>query len=93
LKADVSHDPPPAIARKPMRSMGELEPLAKQVAANAPLMNKFRATIGCEDEARMRDIIDEIRNYARSIDPALTHAEGTTLAVLLPNIDDSGSPS
>ncbi|MHC2531853.1 hypothetical protein [Bradyrhizobium diazoefficiens] len=91
-KPDVSHDPPPPIARKPMRSNSELEPLAKQVAANVPLLNKFRATIGCEDQARMRDMIDEVRNYARSIDPALTHAEGATIALLLSNIDDSGSP-
>ena len=92
-KPDVSHDPPPAIARKPIRSNSELKPLAKQVAANAPLVNKFCATIGCEDEARMRDMIGEVRNYARSIDPALTYAEGATLALLLSNIDDSGSPS
>jgi hypothetical protein len=91
-KPDISHTPPPAITRKAMRSMSELGPLADQVAANAPLMNKFRATIGCEDEPRMHDMIDEIRNYARSIDPTLTHAEGTTLAVLLSNIDDTGSP-
>ena len=44
-----------------MRSMSELEPLANEVAANAPLMKKFRATIGCADEARMRDMIDEVR--------------------------------
>ncbi|MET4803388.1 hypothetical protein [Bradyrhizobium sp. LB11.1] len=92
-KPDVLRDPPPAIAREPMRSNSELEPLAKQVAANAPLMNKFRATIGCEDEARMRDMIDEVRNYARSIDSALTYAEGARLALLLSNIDDRGSPS
>jgi hypothetical protein len=83
LKPDVSRDPPPAIVRKPMRSNSELEPLAQQVAANASLMNKFRATIGCDDEPRTRAMVDEVRNYARSIDPALTHAEGTTLAVLL----------
>ena len=92
-KADVSHDPPPVIARKPMRSNSQLEPLAKQVAANALLMNKFRATLGCDDEARMRDMIDEVRNYARSIDPALTYPEGARLALLLSNIDDGGPPN
>ena len=91
LKPDVLRDPPPAIAREPMRGNLELQPLAKQVAANATLMNKFRATIGCEDEARMRDMIDEVRNYARSIDPTLTYAEGASLALLLSNTDDRGT--
>jgi hypothetical protein len=31
----------------------------------------------------MRSVIDEIREYATSIDPTLTYAEGAKLALLL----------
>ena len=54
-------------------------------------MNKYHATIGCEDDARMRDMIDQVRNYARGIDPTLTYAEGASLALLLSNFDDRGT--
>ena len=91
LTHDVQRDPPPAIAREKMRGHLELQLLAKQVAANASLMNKYHATIGCEDDARMRDMIDQVRNYARGIDPTLTYAEGASLALLLSNFDDSGT--
>jgi hypothetical protein len=66
-----------------MRSNAKLEPLAKKVAENVSLMKKFRATVGADDEARMRSVIDEIREYATSIDPTLTYAEGAKLALLL----------
>src|ERR1700761_5412921 len=93
FNSHVVRDPPPVINRQPMRGHDELEPLARQVAANGPLMKKFRATVGCDDLAQMSDVIDEVSNYARIIDPALTFAEGARLALILSKIDDDGSPS
>ncbi len=82
-KAEASPLPASITAREPMRSNAELEPLAKQVAENVSLMKKFHATVGADDEARMRSVIDEIRKYAAGIDPTLTYAEGAKLALLL----------
>lgn len=90
-KAQASRNPAPLAAREPMRSDAELEPLASKVAANVHLMRKFRATVGCDDEARMRVVIDEVRQYAASIDPKLTYAEGAKLSLLPSTIDDSPS--
>jgi hypothetical protein len=82
-KAGPSRDPAPIVAHETMRTSAELDPLVKQVAANGSLMRKFRETVGCDDEARVRAVIDEIRSYAASIDPKLTYAEGAKLALLL----------
>jgi hypothetical protein len=80
----VPHSPPPKITDlHRLRSKAELELLAKQVAANVPLMGNFRATVGSGDRARVSALIDEIRNYARSIDPELRDADGTTIAFML----------
>jgi hypothetical protein len=82
-KVEVSLRPASITSREPMRSNAKLEPLAKKVAENVSLMKKFHATVGAADEARMRSVIDEIREYATSIDPTLTYAEGAKLALLL----------
>ena len=73
----------PIFERETMRSAVELEPLLRQVAENVCLMKKLHATVGCGDKARVHAMIDEVRNYARSIDPKLTHAEGTTVFLFL----------
>lgn len=82
-KPGLSHDPAPIVAHETMRSSAELDPLVRQVAANASLMERFRETVGRNDEARVRAVIDEVRSYAISIDPNLTYAEGAKLALLL----------
>ena len=82
-KPAPSHDPAPIVAYEAMRSSAELEPLVRPVAASASLMKRFRETVGCNDEARVRAVIDEVRSYAISIDPNLTYDEGAKLALLL----------
>ena len=78
-----SQTPAPIPVRETMRSDAELDPLVRQIAANASVMRRFRETVGCDDEVRVRAVIDEIRSYAVSIDPKLTYAEGAKLALLL----------
>ena len=56
-RAEASPLPASITAREPMRSNAELEPLAKQVAENVSLMKKFYATVGADDDARMRSVI------------------------------------
>jgi hypothetical protein len=85
----TSRDPSPLPSQQPMRSLDELKPLAKQIAANADLMKRFRETKGGGDEDRAREMVDEVRNYARSIEPAITYAEGASLALLLMEYVDS----
>jgi hypothetical protein len=80
---ETSRDTPLLLPREPMRSADELRPLAKEIAANADLIRSFQENVGKGDEDRARNFIDEVRNYARSIDPALTYAEGAYLALLL----------
>jgi hypothetical protein len=50
------------------------------------LIRSFQENVGKDDEDRARNFIDEVRNYARSIDPALTYAEDAALALLLTEI-------
>jgi hypothetical protein len=83
---ETSRDTPLLLSREPMRSADELRPLAKQIAANADLIRSFQENVGKDDEDRARNFIDEVRNYARSIDPALTYAEDAALALLLTEI-------
>jgi hypothetical protein len=82
-KPGPSGNPAPIVAHETMRSSAELDLPVKQVAANASLLRRFRETVGCDDEARVRAVIDEIRSYAASIDPKLTYAEGARLGLLL----------
>jgi hypothetical protein len=83
---EISRDTPLLLPREPMRSADELRPLAKQIAANAGLIRSFQKNVGKDDEDRARNFINEVRNYAHSIDPALTYAEGAHLALLLTEI-------
>ncbi|BAM91212.1 hypothetical protein S58_52330 [Bradyrhizobium oligotrophicum S58] len=75
-----------------MRSPEELAPLAMQIAMRADLMTRLREVRGCEDEDRVSKMIDEIRDYARSLDPRVTHAEGARLALMLAeHLDQRGT--
>jgi|EndMetStandDraft_5_1072996.scaffolds.fasta_scaffold298283_2 hypothetical protein len=77
---------PPRLERVPMRSLEELTPVAKKVASNRDLMQKFRDAMGSEDESRARAIVDEVRDLARTFDPTITHPEGTSITVILMKI-------
>ena len=81
----------PLPAQEPMRSSDHLRQLAKQIAENADLIRSFQENVGKDDKDRAGNFIDEVRNYALSIDPALTYAEGARLALLLTEIFKSGS--
>jgi hypothetical protein len=73
------------VARKPSRTTEELEPLAKRVAENAPLMERFRAVVGSQDGQRAADATQEVRTYAQELDPTVTFSEGTRIALILLN--------
>ncbi len=75
-----------------MRTLEELTPLANQVASNFELMKEFREVMGSGDEDRGREMVDEVRNFARTLDPTLTYAEGARITVVLMGIvgDQSG---
>jgi hypothetical protein len=68
---------------KPMRTQEELAPLAEKVAGNAELVKRFRAVIGSDDKVRVSAMIDEVRQFAQTLDPTVSHPEGTRIALLL----------
>jgi hypothetical protein len=42
--------------------------------------------MGSEDESRARAMVDEVRDFARTFDPTITHPEGTSITVILMKI-------
>ena len=77
---------PPPLRREPMRSLEQLTPLARKVALNQELMQRFRDVMESEDEDRARAMVDEVRNFARTYDPAISYPEGATITVILMKI-------
>jgi len=41
-----------------------------------------KAWWGSDNEALRREVIDEIRNYARTLDPTITYVEGAALVLV-----------
>ena len=77
-------NPPPTLPpRMPMRTQEELTPVAQRVLENVALMQRFRSAVGSDDEPRVRAVIDEVRNYAQTLDPTITYAEGARIAFVL----------
>lgn len=73
--------PVPPLA--PMRTQNELAPIARKVAADNGLMQKFQEVLGSEDRERASSLIDEITQCAQSIDPTVSAAEGVRIVVVL----------
>jgi hypothetical protein len=76
----------PSLPPEPLkldRTSEQLKPLAKRVAENAAIMQRFYQARGSDDEALGREAIDEIRNYARTLDPTITYVEGAWLVLVL----------
>jgi hypothetical protein len=69
-----------------MRSLEELTPLARKVALNQELMQRFRDVMGSEDEDRARAMVDEVRTFARTFDLAISYPEGATITVVVMKI-------
>jgi hypothetical protein len=69
-----------------MRTLDELRPLARQVASNVELMQRFAKVVGSGNESRGREMVDEVRHAAQSLDPTITYAEGAEIALLLMEI-------
>jgi hypothetical protein len=84
-KPETSHEPPP-IQGEPMRTLDELRQLARQVASNVELMQKFQKVMGSGDESRGRDMVDEVRHFAQTLDPTITYVEGAKITLLLMEI-------
>jgi len=73
-------------ARNRNRFGDELKPLAKQVADNPIIMQRFEQARGSDNEELARQVVDEIRNYAQSLDPTISYVEGATIVLLLEEI-------
>jgi hypothetical protein len=66
-----------------MRTPEELAPIVERVASNPILMQKFLEVRGSDDKVRASAVIDEITRFAQSLDPSVTHSEGTRITVML----------
>lgn len=75
--------PPPMRPQVRDRFGDELKPLAKRVADNPDIMRRFEQARGSDNEDLAREVVDEIRNYARSLDPTIGYVEGATIVLLL----------
>jgi hypothetical protein len=84
-RAPASDEPLPfeRTPHKRSRTMEELEPLAKRVAENPVLMERFRAVVGSNDRQRTAETTQEIIRYAQELDPNVTFDEGTSIAFVL----------
>jgi hypothetical protein len=69
-----------------MRSLEELTPIARKVALNRELMQRFRDVMGSENQDRARAMVDEVRNFARTLDPTITYSEGAKITIILMEI-------
>jgi hypothetical protein len=66
------------------RAEQELEPLAIRIAENAALMQRFRVAIGGAKDGRVvRDVMADVRSYARELDSTLLDDERATVIALL----------
>ena len=54
-------------------------------------MKRFFEVRGSGNEDVMREVIDEIRNYARTLDPTISYVEGAALALMLEEMFPRGS--
>jgi hypothetical protein len=69
-----------------MRRAEELTPLAVRIAENADLVQRFRAVVGCDDRERASKMMDEVREYAQTLDPSISDVEGARIVLVLLNI-------
>jgi hypothetical protein len=65
------------------RTAKELEPIAGQVAENAAVMERFRASIGSNKKALGLEVMDEVTEYAQKVDPTISVSEGTRITAIL----------
>ena len=65
------------------RAEQELEPLAIRIAENAALMQRFRAAARSENKRLVREVMADVRSYARELDPRILYEEQTTVIALL----------
>jgi len=69
-----------------MRSVEELDPVARRISSDRNLMQRFREVIVCENSDRAREMVDEIRHIAQTIDPSISYAEGASASIRLMQI-------
>ena len=81
----------PPTPQKPDRTSEQLRPLAKRVAENAAIMRRFYQARGSDNEALAREVLNEIRNYSRTLDPTISHVEGARLVLILEEMFPRGN--
>jgi hypothetical protein len=76
----------PPIERMPFRSLEELEPVARQILLDRSLMQRFRDVMGSQNDDRCREMVDEVRRIAQTIDTSISYAEGASVTLCLMQI-------
>jgi len=76
-------NPTPLPPYQPMRTPEEHAPAVEKVTCSAEIMKRLAEVIGSDDEERGRAAIDEVRNFAQTLDPTISYAEGARIALLL----------
>lgn len=65
------------------RTLEQLRPLAERVAKNEAIMLRFYQARGSDNEELARKTVDEIRNYAQTLDPTVSYTEGAAIVLAL----------
>ena len=76
----------PPIEGEPFRPLKELEPVARQILLDRSLVQRFRDVVGSENDDRCREMVDEVRRIAQSIDPSISYSEGAIVTLCLMQI-------
>ena len=76
----------PPIEGEPFRPLKELEPVARQILLDRSLVQRFRDVVGSENDDRCREMVDEVRRIAQSIDPSISYSEGASVTLCLMQI-------
>jgi hypothetical protein len=77
---------PPPFEKQRFRSLDELEPVARQISRDPSLMERFRGVMGSDNEDRAREMVEEVRRIAQTIDPSISYAEGASVTLALMQI-------
>jgi hypothetical protein len=76
----------PPIEGEPFRPLRELEPVARRILLDRSLVQRFRDVMGSQNDDRCREMVDEVRRIAQSIDPSISYPEGASVTLCLMQI-------
>jgi len=69
--------------KKRVRTREQLKDIVDQVAANEPLIDLIRSSLGSGNAALGFQVMEEVAKFAQSVDPTINNSEGTRIVVAI----------